>query len=136
FGRGSLEFLYPQNHKVLAFVRSYQQERILVVANLSRFVQSVELDLTPFKGLRPIEMLGRTKFPPIGERPYFLTLGSYAFYWFTLEPQPVTAPAAPVQEEQLPVLEVGDRWENVFRGAAREALNELLPAYLQRCSWF
>src|SRR5947209_5710205 len=81
-------------------------------------------------------MLGRTKFPPIGERPYFLTLGSYAFYWFTLEPQPVTAPAAPVQEEQLPILEVDDRWENVFRGAAREALNELLPAYLQRCSWF
>jgi maltose alpha-D-glucosyltransferase/alpha-amylase len=136
FGRGSLEFLYPQNHRVLAFVRRYQEERILVVANLSRFIQGVELDLTPFKGMRPVEMLGRTKFPPIGERPYFLTLGSYAFYWFTLEPQPVTAESPPAEREQLPVLEVSDRWENVFLGPAREALNEMLPAYLQRCPWF
>jgi maltose alpha-D-glucosyltransferase/alpha-amylase len=136
FGRGSLEFLYPHNHKVLAFVRRYQEEHILVVANLSRFIQAVELDLTPFKGMRPVEMLGRTKFPAISERPYFLTLGSYAFYWFTLEPQPVSKQPARAAADQLPVLEVGGRWENIFRGVAREALNELLPAYLQRCSWF
>jgi maltose alpha-D-glucosyltransferase/alpha-amylase len=136
FGRGSLEFLYPHNNKVLAFVRRYQDECILVVANLSRFIQAVELDLTAFKGLRPVEMLGRTKFPPIGERPYFLTLGSYAFYWFTLEPQPVATLPSPNLGEQLPVLLVNDSWENVFRGAAREGLNELLPAYLKRCPWF
>jgi maltose alpha-D-glucosyltransferase/alpha-amylase len=136
FGRGSLEFLYPRNHKVLAFVRRYQDERILVVANLSRFIQGVELDLTPFKGLMPVEMLGRTKFPPIAERPYFLTLGSYAFYWFILEPLPDTAQPTPAQEEQLEVLEATDRWETIFRGRARESLNDLLPAYLQRCPWF
>src|SRR5438270_12001921 len=81
-------------------------------------------------------MLGRTKFPPISERPYFLTLGSYAFYWFTLEPQPVSTLPAPSGEDQLATLEVSQPWENVFRGAAREALNETLPAYLQHCSWF
>jgi maltose alpha-D-glucosyltransferase/alpha-amylase len=136
FGRGSLEFLYPQNNKVLAFVRRYQEECILVVANLSRFIQAVELDLTAFRGLRPVEMLGRTKFPPISERPYFLTLGSYAFYWFTLESQPVAALHAPAERDQLPVLQVSHRWENVLRGPAREALNEILPAFLQRCPWF
>jgi maltose alpha-D-glucosyltransferase/alpha-amylase len=117
-------------------VRRYQDECILVVANLSRFIQAVELDLAPFRGMRPVEMLGRTKFPPIGERPYFLTLGSYAFYWFILEPTPVAAQAAPAQSDQLPVLEVSEQWENVFRGPAREALNERLPHYLQHCSWF
>src|SRR5207245_1927205 len=136
FGRGSLEFLYPQNNKVLAFVRRYQSECILVVANLSRFIQAVELDLTPFKGFRPVEMLGRSKFPPIGERPYLLTLGSYAFYWFTLEPQRTTAQAAPAGDDQLTTVDVSQRWENVFRGPAREALNEMLPAYLEHCPWF
>jgi maltose alpha-D-glucosyltransferase/alpha-amylase len=136
FGRGSLDFLYPHNHKVLAFVRRYQDECILVVANLSRFIQGVELDLTPFKGMRPVEMLGRTKFPPIGERAYFLTLGSYAFYWFMLESQPVATPPVRGVRDPLPVLEVSDLWENVFRGQARQALNEMLPAYMERCPWF
>src|SRR5207245_4740073 len=123
-------------HKVLAFVRRYEDECLLFVANLSRFIQAAELDLTPFKGMRPVEMLGRTKFPPISERPYFLTLGSYAFYWFTLEPQPVSTQPTPSDEDQLATVEVSDRWDNVFRGKAREALNELLPAYLQHCRWF
>src|SRR5260370_26447295 len=154
FSRGSIEFLYPQNRKVLAFLRRDSphpqplppeakergrgegEECILIVANLSRFIQGVELDLSPFKGMRPVEMLGRTKFPPIAERPYFLTLGSYAFYWFILEPQPVSTQPAPSGEEQLATLDVSERWENVFRGTAREALNELLPAYLQHRPWF
>ena len=136
FGRGSLDFLYPQNHKVLAYVRRYQDECILVVANLSRFIQAVELDLTPFKGMRPVEMLGRAKFPAIGERPYFLTLGSYAFYWFILESQPTAVQPAPAERNQLPVLEVNGPWDTVFRGAAREVLNEMLPGYLDHCPWF
>jgi maltose alpha-D-glucosyltransferase/alpha-amylase len=134
-GRGSLEFLSPSNHKILAFVRRFQDECILVVANLSRFIQCAELDLTAFKGMRPVEMLGRTKFPPIGESPYFLTLGSYAFYWFTLEPQRVAHLEVPSLEGELPALEEGP-WEHVLHGTAREALNDILPAYLQRCPWF
>src|SRR5258707_1301449 len=86
FGRGSLEFLYPKNHKVLVYLRRYQDEQILVVANLSRFVQYVELDLATLKGTVPVEMLGQTTLPPVGDHPYLLTLGPYAFYWLTLVP--------------------------------------------------
>jgi maltose alpha-D-glucosyltransferase/alpha-amylase len=135
FGRGTLEFLHPDNHKVLAFVRRYHDERILVVANLSRFVQCAELDLTTFKGMVPVEMLGRTAFPPIGDQPYFLTLGSYAFYWFTLEAPRVAAVVTPPRHTVLPNLKVAGEWDNLFRGKAQHALEEILPAYLARCSW-
>ncbi|HJU12503.1 MAG TPA: maltose alpha-D-glucosyltransferase, partial [Candidatus Binataceae bacterium] len=85
FGRGSIEFLSPDNPRVLAFIRSYGDEQILVVANLSRFVQYVELDLSRFKGCAPIELFGRTQFPRIGELPYLLTLGPHMFDWFSIE---------------------------------------------------
>jgi maltose alpha-D-glucosyltransferase/alpha-amylase len=133
FSRGTLEFLYPRNHKVLAFVRRYQDECILVVANLSRSVQYVELDLAAFKGQVPVEMLGRTKFPAVAEALYFLTLGSYAFYWFTLE---LPRRGLPADEDQPPLVEVAGPWEEVFAGPARAALEEALPAYLRRCPWF
>jgi maltose alpha-D-glucosyltransferase/alpha-amylase len=85
FGRGTIEFLRPANRKVLVYVRRYQEDIILCVANLARSVQPVELDLRAFEGYVPREMLGYTEFPPIGELPYFLTLGPYAFYWFELQ---------------------------------------------------
>src|SRR6201993_3822767 len=75
FGRGTLEFLFPENRRVLAFVRAYEEERVLVVANLSRFAQCVELDLAKFQGMTPLEIFGKADFPPITERPYFLSLG-------------------------------------------------------------
>jgi maltose alpha-D-glucosyltransferase/alpha-amylase len=136
FGRGSLEFLSPRNHKVLAFVRRYGEECILVVANLSRFPQYVELDLGQFRGLVPVEMLGRTPFPPVGEAPYMLTLGSYAFYWFTLEARRAAAQPAPEATAAPPELAVATTWEAVFFGQARQALEELLPGYLRSCRWF
>ena len=76
FGRGTLEFLYPENPKILAFLRRYHDECILVVVNLSRFVQYVELDLTAFRGIQPVEMFGRVTFPPIGESAVSLDLGT------------------------------------------------------------
>jgi maltose alpha-D-glucosyltransferase/alpha-amylase len=85
FGRGTLEFLGPSNQKVLAYVRRYERDVILCVANLSRSVQPVQLDLSAFAGLTPVEMMGYTDFPPIGAEPYFLTLGPYDFYWFELQ---------------------------------------------------
>ena len=85
FSRGTLEFLEPANQKVLAYVRRYDQDVILCVANLSRSVQPVLLDLSAFAGLIPVEMMGYTDFPPIGAEPYFLTLGPYDFYWFELQ---------------------------------------------------
>src|SRR5437762_8030632 len=86
FGRGTLEFLYPDNHRVLAFIRRYQDEVILVIANLSRFVQYVGLDLSAFKGTSPMELFGHAKFPTVGDSPYGLTLGPHQFYWFLLTP--------------------------------------------------
>lgn len=85
FGRGSLEFLHPENLKVLPYIRRYDAETILCVVNLSRFVQYVELDLREFDGWQPVELIGETRFPLVGELPYFLTLGPHAFYWFRLE---------------------------------------------------
>ncbi len=84
FGRGSIEFLYPANHRVLAYVRKYGNEAVLVVNNLSATAQAVELDLKPYAGNILVEMFGRNIFPRIGELPYLLTLGPYQFYWFRL----------------------------------------------------
>ena len=84
FGRGSIEFLYPENHRVLAFVRQLGSETILAVNNLSASAQAVELDLAPFKGNILVEMSGRNIFPRVSDRPYLLTLGPYQFYWFRL----------------------------------------------------
>jgi maltose alpha-D-glucosyltransferase/alpha-amylase len=85
FGLGSLEFLEPANRKVLAYVRRHGADTILCVANLSRSVQPAELDLSAFAGLTPVEMLGYTEFPAVGQQPHFLTLGPYGFYWFELQ---------------------------------------------------
>jgi maltose alpha-D-glucosyltransferase/alpha-amylase len=85
FSRGSLEFLHPENLKVLPYIRRYHEETLLCVVNLSRFVQYVELDLREFDGWQPVELIGETRFPPIGQLTYFLTLGPHAFYWFRLE---------------------------------------------------
>ncbi len=85
FGRGSLEFLTPANKKVIAYIRRLDDDVILCVANLSRMAQPAELDMRVFAGMVPIEMLGYTEFPAIGELPYFLTLGPYGFYWFELQ---------------------------------------------------
>ncbi len=86
FGRGTIEFLRPRNTAVLAFLREYREERMLVVANLSERSQPVELDLARHRGATPFELLGDTRFPPIGETPYFLSLGPHGFYWFRLDP--------------------------------------------------
>ncbi|HMD98383.1 MAG TPA: maltose alpha-D-glucosyltransferase [Terriglobia bacterium] len=84
FGRGSLEFLEPSNHRVLAYVRALGNERMLIVNNLSRSAQAVEFDLRRFRGMIPIEMFGGNPFPRVGDIPYLLTLGPYQFFWFKL----------------------------------------------------
>jgi maltose alpha-D-glucosyltransferase / alpha-amylase len=84
FGRGSIEFLYPGNHRVLAFLRQLGNETVLAVNNLSSAAQAVELDLSRCKGNILIEMFGRNLFPRVGDLPYLLTLGPYQFYWFRL----------------------------------------------------
>ncbi len=85
FGRGAVEFLHPENQKVLAYIRRDEHQKVLVVCNLSRFVQPAELDLRHLAGMVPVEIFGETPFPRIGELPYFITLGPHGFYWFRLE---------------------------------------------------
>jgi maltose alpha-D-glucosyltransferase/alpha-amylase len=142
FGRGAITFLTPDNHKVLAFVRSYSpppgdcaEDVILVVANLSRLTQYVELDLSAFQGSTPVELFGRTRFPTVGPHPYLLTLAPYAFYWFGLEKRRVEVAAGAVVARR-PMLAVAGRWERVFHGTAKDLLQEWLVNYLPGCPWF
>ena len=86
FGRGTLTFLGPENHSILAYARRYDNQTLLVVNNLSQHPQPVELDLSEFRGSTPIELLGDRRFPTIGDHPYFLSLGGHDFFWFLLEP--------------------------------------------------
>ena len=133
FGLGDLEILHPTNHAVLAFVRCHEDERLLVVANLSRFVQYAELDLHPYQDLVPVELFGRTPFWPIGDQPYPLTLGPHAFYWFALEPDRSTLAAA--VEAGAPALAVAGSWEDLVDDA-KGTLEAVLPHYLQSSPWF
>jgi maltose alpha-D-glucosyltransferase / alpha-amylase len=134
FGRGEIEFLTPDNYRVLAFVRRDADEQILVVANLSRFAQYCELDLSPWRGLVPRELFGQTEFPAIGELPYLVTLGPYAFYWLALQQSRVeiTAPGAAGPSS----IAVTGRWEQVFTGRARRALEVALAGFLEGQRWF
>ncbi len=130
FGRGKVEVLQPENSRVLAFLRQLDTETVLVVANLSRTVQYVELDLAKYKGLLPVEMFGNTKLPPIGELPYLLTLGGHAFYWFALQRTALTAEIARTADYQPAVITLKGAPAQVFDPEQREALESALPNFL------
>jgi maltose alpha-D-glucosyltransferase/alpha-amylase len=132
FGRGTMEFLTPENRKVLAFVRRFEEETILVVANLSRHVQCFELDLSKYRGMTPVELSGGTRFPEVGDRPYFLNLGPFAFYWFSLEAK---ATGAVTAGEDVPLLAVKSM-EEVFADRNRDALARAVQRYIAGRRWF
>ena len=140
FGRGKLEFLNPANRKVLAYVRRYKEETFLAVANLSRFVQPAELNLSEFEGRMPVEMLGSVEFPKIGQLPYFLTLGPHSFYWFQL--QRVAAPVSVAESKTAPapqkVQEQGVAVDGApFEKPTRSELEKhVLPVFLARQRWY
>ena len=134
FGRGDIQFLYPDNRKVLAFLRRTANENILVVANLSRLVQYVDLDLREFQGSLPVELMGSTEFPVLGDKPFFLTLGPHAFYWFALEPAAATTPI-PVMTSSPRALHATSLNE-MLHGGPRAAVERELQAYLKRQRWF
>jgi maltose alpha-D-glucosyltransferase / alpha-amylase len=151
FGRGSLEFLSPDNPKVLAYLRSWTPpgqdtpEQVLVVANLSRYSQACELDLSRFSHRHPVEMLGRTPFPHIGEQPYVLTLGPYQCFWFMLEEHlPRFAlskvPGGEMDETEEhtepPSVVVSGQWTALLRGAGQQRLEHALAEVLPRQRWF
>jgi maltose alpha-D-glucosyltransferase/alpha-amylase len=134
FGRGSLEILSPANHRVFAFVRRWNDEEVLVVANLSRFAQYVELDLSQWKGLRPRELFGNTSFPPIGDLPYLLTIGGHGFYWLALERTEQARDHLRVLTYEPPVIAC-TRTTDLLGGEERELLEQALPAFLSTRPW-
>jgi maltose alpha-D-glucosyltransferase/alpha-amylase len=138
FGYGSIEFLNPDNSRILAFLRTHGQERLLVVANLSRFVQHVDLDLSTYAGTVPVEIFGRTPFPVIGRAPYFLSLGPHSFYWFILEPQTLAQrmEARITSGRELPTIQAANAWDTIFYGESRKLLEAALPDYLRKSRWF
>ncbi len=138
FGRGSLRFLLPANRKVLAYLREYDGEHILCVANISRSPQAVELDLSDYQGLTPVEMTGGAPFPPIGELPYLLTLPAYGFYWFTLSQLPVAPDrlGPQIQPELFTLVRTGSA-EKLLSGREKVAFESTVaPRYLTAQRWF
>jgi maltose alpha-D-glucosyltransferase/alpha-amylase len=141
FGRGTLEFLTPANYRVLAFVRELRDakgdvtETVLVVANLSRFPQYVEMDLSKWKGMRPLELFGHTEFPAIGELPYLLTLPGYAFYWFALEPPPSGSGEEEAAAYVPPAIACGSA-DALLLGDERPKLEYALGDFLATRRWF
>jgi maltose alpha-D-glucosyltransferase / alpha-amylase len=131
---GDLEFLHPDNSKVLAYVRRIQDECVLVVANLAHTAQFVELNLAAHEGKTPVELTGRTRFPRIGELPYLLTMMPYAFYWFILQPESHEAKPGESRFE-LPTLQTRDIWTGVLDPPARDDLERILPGYLLSRVW-
>jgi len=141
FGRGTLEFLTPSNYRVLVFVRELRDanghvvETVLVVANLSRYPQYVEMDLSKWKGTRPLELFGHSAFPPIGELPYLLTLPGYAFYWFSLEPPPSGEGEEEAAAYVPPALSSRSA-HDLLLGAEQPTLEDALGDFLATRRWF
>jgi maltose alpha-D-glucosyltransferase / alpha-amylase len=137
FGRGRLRFLYPSNRKVIAYLRIDGDEVILCVANLSRSPQAVELDLSEFRGRSPIELLGRSTFPTIGELPYLLTLQGHGFFWFELLLSAEEAANLQSTPPELVTLVMPQGWTDLFRPHNLVQLEgEVLPSFLTRQRWF
>ena len=149
FGRGTLEFLHPENRKILAYIRAYEAEdghceTVLCVANLSRFAQPVALDLAKYNGRQPVEMLGYVPFPEVGQGLYALTLAPYSFLWLELQ-ESATRPEAPTVEQPaallaerlgetapVPVNDLGV----LLHDSAQALLEQVLPQYIAQRRWF
>jgi maltose alpha-D-glucosyltransferase/alpha-amylase len=140
FGRGTLEFLYPGNRKVLAYLRHYDGQTVLCVANLSRAPQAAELDLRAYNGHVPVEMSGGSPFPPIGELTYLLTLPPFAFYWLELckaEKAPAWHQPPPEMLQEYVTLVLRRGTQDLQGDALRAQIErDILPSYLQARRWF
>lgn len=138
FSRGNMEILHPENHKIFAFIRRLGEQEILVVANLSRFSQGTNLDLSPYVGKVPIELFGQNPFPVIRKDPYFFTLSPHSFYWFSLEvPQEeLRLPYHQGPRREIPHINLTGGWRDILNPRNIDKLTDLLPAYLTEQHWF
>lgn len=133
---GTLNFLHPENSKILAYITQYKDEKILVIANLSRFTEYTELDLSEWQGSQLLELFGQNTFPTITDKPYLFTLAAHSFYWFSL-----TKPLQPEQtlasiENTIPTLTIPGNWDSILQKTEKDQLEALLPNYLITKRWF
>ena len=137
FGRGSLSFIRPANRAVLVYVRQYENDTILCVANLSRSAQAAEIDLGQWKGRVPQEMIGGARFPRIGDRPYVVTLAPYGFLWFYLCDDPEERQEVRAFPRELATLVMTDGWNSLRSGRQQYVLErEILPGFVAERRWF
>ncbi len=133
FGRGSFQIVSGSNPKVIAYLREYDDERILVVANLSRFTQGAKLDLSDFQGSVPTEVFGQSSFPVISTEPYFLSLGPHNFFWFRLT-EPGRQQIRAREQTALQLLHYTSHWKEIVH--ERAILEAVLASYLPERRWF
>ncbi|MCA9808459.1 MAG: alpha-glucosidase C-terminal domain-containing protein, partial [Cyanobacteria bacterium HKST-UBA06] len=140
FGRGSLTFLHPENHRILAYLRRYKHEVLLCVVNLCDTIQPVNLDLSEYAGSTPLEMFGRTEFPTIGQTPYFLSLPPHGFYWFKIVPQAKPIGALDMGaslEKTLPRVVIESGRDSIWEMANKNILEkDAFPRFLPNQHWF
>ncbi|MCP1313421.1 maltose alpha-D-glucosyltransferase [Halomonas sp. 707D7] len=145
FSRGSMRALYPANRHILAYLREMtldngETETLLCVANVASTAQAVELELSAFAGQVPVEMVGGSAFPPVGQLPYLLTLPPYGFFWFLLAPasaMPTWHSPAPKPMPEYVTLIIKRHLDEIFQGTPRTLLeNEALPRYVEKRRWF
>lgn len=132
FSRGDLQFIPVENPKILAFTRTSEDETLLILVNLSKYAQPVEVDLKNFKGYVPIEVFSKNHFPTIkDESPYFFTLGPHSYQWFELRKVQTK-----MEETELPQLTL-NYWEELLYQQHMDTLqNDVFPEYLKKTHWF
>lgn len=135
FGRGSITLLAPKNPRVLAFLRRYDGETLLVVANFSRYVQHVELDLRDYRGVRPIELFGLSRLGVIGRRPYSLTIGPHGWYWLRLSETERMHATVSSTELEWPRLVVEEDWTELLT-RHRQRFEAVLEPFIERQRWY
>ncbi len=134
FGRGDMEILYVDNAKILAFTRTYEDETLLIISNLSRFSQSAEVDLMKYQDAVPVELFSRNRFPRVSEATYHFTLAPYAYQWFLLEKNREYSDEF-LGDHQESVFTIA-KWSQLTSKSAKAALEKNLEAYLATCRWF
>jgi maltose alpha-D-glucosyltransferase / alpha-amylase len=132
--RGTIEFLFPDNWKIIAFIRKYEDQLLLVAANLSKHPQAADIDLSGFEGYIPHEVFGGIAFPTVGKSSYRLTFSSHGYYVFSLAKRPDTENRA---ARSIPEITLAKSTQDLFRGKWKDRLEELiLPSFLNGARWF
>ena len=131
--RGDIEFIFPENPKVLAFTRSYEDEKLLIVINLSKYSQPVKLDLSDYAGFIPEEVFSQNHFPIIEKKPYVITCGAFGYYWFSLKEERRKAEESSV----IPEMELERSWTEIFSKDNQEfALTRIITPFIKKCRWY